>query len=123
VHGSGALIRWLLDNSLVDQMNLLIVPVVLGQGTRLFPTPARTLRLTWSLASRLEGRNDPGLSAHRAAVCNRHRRPRRRMTPAPASGDIPEHWPTAVLRSICARGGRSTHRRMSLRGGPLQRSR
>jgi hypothetical protein len=32
-------------------------------------------------------------------------------------------WPTTRLRSICARGGTSTHRRMSLRGGPLQRSR
>jgi len=30
VHGSGALIRWLLDNDVVDQMNLLIVPVVVG---------------------------------------------------------------------------------------------
>jgi dihydrofolate reductase len=37
VHGSGKLIRWLLDNKLVDEMNLLIVPVVVGQGTRLFP--------------------------------------------------------------------------------------
>ena len=37
VHGSGALIRWLLDNELVDELNLLIFPVVVGGGTRLFP--------------------------------------------------------------------------------------
>jgi dihydrofolate reductase len=37
VHGSGALIRWLLDNQLVDEITLLVYPVVIGQGTRLFP--------------------------------------------------------------------------------------
>ena len=37
VHGSRTLVRWLLDNHLVDEMNLLTIPIVVGQGARLFP--------------------------------------------------------------------------------------
>jgi dihydrofolate reductase len=41
VQGSGALIRWMLDNELVDEMILFTFPVVVGQGTRLFPHTGR----------------------------------------------------------------------------------
>jgi dihydrofolate reductase len=37
VHGSATLVRWLLERELVDEMTLIVVPVVLGQGARLFP--------------------------------------------------------------------------------------
>jgi dihydrofolate reductase len=37
VHGSGALVRWLFDHQLVDEITLLVCPLVVGQGTRLFP--------------------------------------------------------------------------------------
>src|SRR3954462_5634869 len=53
VHGSGALIRWLLDNELVDEIALFIFPAVVGQGTRLFPDtgPDRALELVASRAT------------------------------------------------------------------------
>jgi dihydrofolate reductase len=52
VHGSGKLVRWLLDNQLVDEITLLVCPVVVGQGTRLFPDsgPDMALELVESRA-------------------------------------------------------------------------
>jgi len=45
LQGSGVLLRWLLERDLVDELNLLIYPVVLGSGLRLFPENGQTHRL------------------------------------------------------------------------------
>jgi len=45
VPGGGTLIRWLLGNDLVDTINLFIAPVIVGQGTRLFPESGRDTAL------------------------------------------------------------------------------
>jgi dihydrofolate reductase len=36
VHGSGRLVRYLLENDLVDELNLIVFPVIVGDGRRLF---------------------------------------------------------------------------------------
>src|SRR5436190_15517482 len=53
VHGSGNLVRWLFDNQLVDEIILLTYPLVVRQGTRLFPDigPDTALELVDSQSS------------------------------------------------------------------------
>ena len=46
VHGSGVLLRWLLERDLVDELNLRVCPVVVGDGLRLFPERGQTHDLT-----------------------------------------------------------------------------
>jgi dihydrofolate reductase len=67
LHGSGVLLRWLLERDLVDELNLRVVPVLVGGGLRLFPergqshdmtlvesrtTPAGVMLLTYRPAGR-----------------------------------------------------------------------
>jgi dihydrofolate reductase len=37
LHGSGVLLRWLLERDLVDELNIRLHPVIVGAGLRLFP--------------------------------------------------------------------------------------
>lgn len=43
--GGGEVIRLLLEKNLVDEMTISIIPVLLGEGKRLFPGPAPTIPL------------------------------------------------------------------------------
>ena len=46
VHGSGDLLRWLLERDLVDELHLQVYPVVVGDGRRLCPERGQTHALT-----------------------------------------------------------------------------
>ena len=53
VHGSGVLLRWLLERDLVDELNLRVYPIVIGDGLRFFPEhgPTHDLELVESRAT------------------------------------------------------------------------
>lgn len=65
VHGSGTLVRWLLANDLVDEMTLIVIPVVVGQGMRLFPESGPDLALDL-VDSRVDA-NGVTIQVHRPA--------------------------------------------------------
>ena len=67
VHGSGNLVRWLLDNDLVDEINLLTYPRGRRPGHAAVPRhrPGHGAR-TGRIAGHPERSDDPGLPAHRA---------------------------------------------------------
>ncbi len=50
LQGSGALLRWLLERDLVDELGLIVYPIVVGDGLRLFPEhgPTHTMELVES---------------------------------------------------------------------------
>jgi dihydrofolate reductase len=53
LQGSGKLLRWLLDRDLVDELTLVVYPLVVGDGLRLFPEhgPAHDMELVASKAT------------------------------------------------------------------------
>jgi dihydrofolate reductase len=48
VHGSNMLVHGLLEHDLVDELRLMMFPVILGEGKRIFPTLDD--KIVWDLA-------------------------------------------------------------------------
>jgi dihydrofolate reductase len=55
VPGSGALVRRLLADGLIDQLDLVTYPIIVGQGTRLFPDSGPDMALELTSSRRTSG--------------------------------------------------------------------
>jgi dihydrofolate reductase len=53
VAGSARLVQWLLDNDLVDELRLMVFPILLGTGKRLFGDSSDVKRLQFAGAKQL----------------------------------------------------------------------
>ncbi|WP_370615150.1 dihydrofolate reductase family protein [Mumia sp. Pv 4-285] len=82
VHGSGALTRWLLAHDLIDEMTLIVVPVIVGQGARLFPESGRDVALDL-VDSRVDSKG-VAIQVHRPAGRPTYADPLRDLRPQPA---------------------------------------
>ena len=65
IMGSASVVRTLIAHNLVDEYRLLVFPLVLGTGTRLFPR------------RRAAGKPGPGLGPDRRPCCPPHLHPAR----------------------------------------------
>ena len=52
--GSPGLVRWLINNDLLDELNLLVHPIVVGSGKRLFTEDSQRKNLALAKADTLK---------------------------------------------------------------------
>ncbi len=86
LHGSGVLLRWLLERDLVDELNLRVYPVIVGTGSGSSRSRARRTTWSWSTRVDVDGRDgsrpiDPPVARPSATPGRSHQREEGRGSP------------------------------------------